>query len=284
MPNIDMDLGDAPYLVALHTDEYLTFQPARIDQMGHGILQCLTYIPPSPKTSVGASSPTTSHSSHLSSHYSPTSTSSSSSGGRFSFNSGSGGGGGGLREVGAGMNERVIEFVEKSKPVKKGALVVSTVRGFGFGREEMNKTMDARLVKADTVPYAEPIRITFAWPGLPVVQAYPMLSSHHSTRAELASLVSHLIFGYFTWALQQPEQAAIPCMPWEYNMDPHGFLRRFVRVMRLVEVGDHIGGRGGTSWTPVLGVSGLIVSPNGSWTIPRVKCEDCEKGICQNAY
>jgi hypothetical protein len=101
-------------------------------------------------------------------------------------------------------------------------------------------------------------------------------SSLYLTRAQIASLTYHLITNYFTWALTQSGQAAIPYMPWEYNMDPNAFFKRFVRVLRVVEMGDG-------SWTPVLGVAGLEAGPGGKWRIPVKTCEDCEKGICQTA-
>lgn len=101
-------------------------------------------------------------------------------------------------------------------------------------------------------------------------------ASLHLSRSQIASLVHLLIANYFTWALTQSGQAAIPYIPWEYNMDPHGFFRRFVRVLRVVEMGDG-------SWTPVLGVTGLEAGPGGKWRIPTTKCEDCEKGVCQVA-
>jgi hypothetical protein len=89
-------------------------------------------------------------------------------------------------------------------------------------------------------------------------------------------LINLLITNYFTWSLSQSGQAAVPYMPWEYNMDPISFFRRFVRVLRVVEMGDG-------SWTPVLGVTGLEAGPGGKWRIPANKCGDCEKGICQAA-
>lgn len=74
------------------------------------------------------------------------------------------------------------------------------------------------------------------------------------------------------------EYASVPNIPWEFTKDPHGFLKRYVRVLSIVPVGDG-------SWTPMLGVAGLEAgTESGTWDIKREVemeiCEDCDNGIC----
>lgn len=134
MPNVDIDLGDAPYLVALHQDDDLRFEPAKIDEKGHGVLQELKFDPPlrspSGRSKVAGS---------------PGSATSSSSA---------------MRSATAGMRE--VEFAQNVKPIKKGGLIVSSLRGFGFGTPNEPVNLEKSIIRGTDIPIKESMAFTFA--------------------------------------------------------------------------------------------------------------------------
>ncbi len=132
MPNVDIDLGDAPYLVALHQDDDLTFEPAKIDEKGHGVLQELKYDPPAQATPrLGARSRVAG----------PAGTST-------------------IRSPTARTRE--VEFAQNVKPVQKGGLIVSSLRGFGFSTPSESVGLEQSIIRGTDIPIKESMTFTFA--------------------------------------------------------------------------------------------------------------------------
>jgi hypothetical protein len=135
MPNVDIDLGDLPYLAAVHQDNDLAFEPAKIDDKGHGVLQQLKFDPsPGP---AGNDTPRMGGGRRLAG---PTATT--------------------MRSATAGMRE--VEFAQRVSPTKQGALVISSLRGFGFGNESEPATLEQSIIRGTDVPIKESMKFTFA--------------------------------------------------------------------------------------------------------------------------
>jgi len=128
MPNVDIDLGDLPYLVALHQDENLAFEPAKIDDKGHGVLQQLKFDPP--PASAGDATPRL------------------------------GGGATTLRSATALMRE--IEFAQCVPSIKQGPLTISRLRGFGFAPMAGPADLGESIARGTDVPVKGSMTFTFA--------------------------------------------------------------------------------------------------------------------------
>jgi hypothetical protein len=135
MPNVEIDLGDLPYLVAVHQDENLAFEPAKIDDKGHGVLQQLKFDPPS--ESAGNATPRLGGGKMLAELTTTT-----------------------MRSVTAGMRE--VEFAQRVPPTKQGALVISSLRGFGFDNAAGTTTLEESIIRGTDVPVKESMAFTFA--------------------------------------------------------------------------------------------------------------------------
>jgi hypothetical protein len=136
MPNVEIDLGNLPYLVAVHQDENLAFEPAKIDDKGHGVLQQLKFDPPSEPA--GNATPRLSGGKMLADSTTTTT----------------------MRSATAGMRE--VEFAQRVPPTKQGSLVISSLRGFGFDNAAGTATLEESIIRGADVPVKESMAFTFA--------------------------------------------------------------------------------------------------------------------------
>jgi hypothetical protein len=119
----------------VHQDENLAFEPAKIDDKGHGVLQQLKFDPPSEQA--GNATPRLGGGKMLAESTTTT-----------------------MRSATAGMRE--VEFAQRVPPTKQGALVISSLRGFGFDNEAGTATLEESIIRGVDVPVKESMAFTFA--------------------------------------------------------------------------------------------------------------------------